>query len=336
MPDEDLLTRLDAILRRTRPGASRVETLEPLPGGVSSLTYLASVRSGERTDWMVVKSAPPGLAPVRNRDVLRQARILRALAAADGVPVPAVLFGDPGDPPVVPPVFAMTFVAGESIEPNLDRDVDGRLPEPDVLAARAHHAAKILARLHQVAPAEVGLDNEPVITATDEVDRWAGALATIDPELMGGSDDSADILRATAPPPVPSSLIHGDFRLGNCLSNGPAVLALIDWEIWARSDPRIDLAWFLLTADSEHHPNALRRAPGMPGPHELLATYRSAGGEATGDIDWFTGLMLYKWVVVSGLIAKNAIKRGDTDGIGARAKHTLPEMFQRARKFIRG
>jgi len=36
---------------------------------------------------IVVKMAPPGLTPVRNRDVLRQARILRALGAAEGVPV---------------------------------------------------------------------------------------------------------------------------------------------------------------------------------------------------------------------------------------------------------
>ena len=39
----------------------------------------------------MIKVAPPGLEPVRNRDVLRQARALRALHPVDGVNVPEVL-----------------------------------------------------------------------------------------------------------------------------------------------------------------------------------------------------------------------------------------------------
>jgi aminoglycoside phosphotransferase (APT) family kinase protein len=78
--------------------ASRdVLALETLPGGASSLTYLG--RCADRP--VVVKVAPSGVRPIAHRDVLRQARIIRSLAATP-VPVPEVLFDDPGDPPDVP------------------------------------------------------------------------------------------------------------------------------------------------------------------------------------------------------------------------------------------
>jgi hypothetical protein len=213
----------------------------------------------------------------------------------------------------------MKFVAGESVEPNIDPDADERLPSPDVLEARAHSAASLLGALHRVQPYDVGLSDEPIVSAAAEVERWATALATVDPGMLGGSDDCAEVLRATVPAPMPSSIIHGDFRLGNCLSEGPGVLAVIDWEIWACSDPRIDLAWFLLTADPDQHPSAIRRAPGMPRPEELLETFLQRAGSVP-ELDWFTGLILYKLAAAKALIAKNAAKRGDPDGSGARGR----------------
>ena len=49
-------------------GVFRATDVAPLTGGASSLTYSARVEGGR----VVVKVAPPGLAPVLNRDVLRQ------------------------------------------------------------------------------------------------------------------------------------------------------------------------------------------------------------------------------------------------------------------------
>ena len=62
--------------------ASRdVSALEPLPGVASSLTYVG--RCADRP--VVVKVAPPGVRPIAHRDVLRQARAIRALAATPPV-----------------------------------------------------------------------------------------------------------------------------------------------------------------------------------------------------------------------------------------------------------
>jgi aminoglycoside phosphotransferase (APT) family kinase protein len=92
------LTDLQLDNLETRLGSAGVADLRPLAGGASSLTF-AGTRGDDR---VVVKVAPPGVAPILHRDVLRQSRILRALGPTE-VPVPEVLWEDPGDPPEVPP-----------------------------------------------------------------------------------------------------------------------------------------------------------------------------------------------------------------------------------------
>src|SRR6185312_12378595 len=112
----ELPGRVRSAARRRWPGAELGE-LDALPGGISSLTYATTLTStGEADRRVVVKVAPPGLEPVRNRDVLRQARVMAALDRAQGVRVPEVLITDEGSPPF----FVMAFVPGEAYEPKWD------------------------------------------------------------------------------------------------------------------------------------------------------------------------------------------------------------------------
>jgi aminoglycoside phosphotransferase (APT) family kinase protein len=329
---------LDGLMARANVAAQRwhrgVELVEPtrLTGGASSITYWARVMNGPSgVDKVVLKWAPPGLEPVRNRDVLRQARCLRSVASLGAV-VPSIYFDDAGAPTEIPPMFAMTFVDGDSCEPNLD--AEPVLPTPADLRTRALSSAHILAALHNLRPDRIGLADEPEVSISDEIDRWAAALKSVPDDFCPGAEELEARLRAKMPAPMASSVIHGDFRLGNMLCVGPDVLAVIDWEIWARSDPRIDLGWYLLNADPEHHPSAKRAAPGMASADELLVEYRSAGGPDVTDMDYFLGLTLYKMSAVVSLIAKNMIKRGDPDGIGASSRESLPRVMEMARQAV--
>jgi aminoglycoside phosphotransferase (APT) family kinase protein len=93
-----------------------VTDVEPLHGGISSLTFSARLRMRRGADARVVlKVAPPGLAPVRNRDVLRQVKVMRCLHGAMGINVAEVLFEDSG----TPPFFVMAYVSG--IEHSISR-----------------------------------------------------------------------------------------------------------------------------------------------------------------------------------------------------------------------
>jgi aminoglycoside phosphotransferase (APT) family kinase protein len=297
----------DVLRRATAAAGEQLTELQPLVGGMASLTYAARAGDGAR---VVVKVAPPGLEPVRNRDVLRQARVLRALAGVADVAVPAVRGTDAGAPPGIPPLFVMDFVEGESYEPR--HTADGPRPPAADVVARAGAAARMLAALHAVSPAALQLD-EPPSTLETEVERWRKALATCD---LGAADRAAGTeahgrLLAAVPAPRGPSVLHGDWRLGNMQCVGSEVRAVIDWEIWSVGDPRLDLAWLRLMSDPAH-PTAA--APGAPtlGPDELLAAYEEAAGAAVPEMAWFDALVRYKQAATSALLVKNAGRRGDT------------------------
>jgi aminoglycoside phosphotransferase (APT) family kinase protein len=317
---------LEELAGRLAPLA--LDDLRPLTGGASSLTYSAvRAADGER---VVVKTAPPGVPPVLNRDVLRQARLLRALHGS-AVPVPDVLWEDTGDPPDVPPLFVMSYVEGASLEPLFDRDGEER---DDVVAERMRNAARAMAALHALDPATLGLADEPVVTLADEVDRWCRSLETVDPELAPGWGGVAAALREHEPPAHPASVVHGDFRLGNLLASGAAVTAVVDWEIWSLADPRVDVGWFLVNADPDTYRRATRYAGALPSIDALTAIYRDALGRDIPGLGWFRALACFKSTATWSLIVKHNRRRtnpdSDIEGVAA----SLPHLLDQARQLL--
>jgi aminoglycoside phosphotransferase (APT) family kinase protein len=313
---------LQALAARLDPVG--VTDVRPLAGGASSLTYAG--RLGERS--VVVKVAPPGVAPVRNRDVLRQVRLLRALAPTP-VPVPEVLWEDAGRPPDVPPLFVMSFVAGESVEPLFDvvgtDAVDGA-----TMAARMLAAARTMALLHRIDLGSAGLGGEPVVSADEEIDRWCRVLQTVDQELVPGWPDVADGLRSSAPVPLAPALVHGDFRLGNLLAEGDRITAVVDWEIWSVGDPRVDLGWFLLNGDPDTYRRRARHAAALPSLAELASAYTEAVGRDAPWLGWFVALASFKSAATWSLIVKHNRRRSSPDGEVEAMVPVLPRLLARA------
>lgn len=324
MPHRDVtaLAGPDSISRRL--AAHGVHDVHPLAGGASSLTY-QGVRAGEP---VVIKVAPAGVEPILHRDVLRQARVLRALAA-EPVPVPSVLWEDPGAPVEVPPLFVMSYVDGSSLEPLFDLDGDGTAA--NVAAERMLDAARVLARLHQVVPARVGLGDEPAGLAVDEIERWSRTLRTVDPALVPGWQDVAEVLRRCAPAASAPAIVHGDFRLGNLLAVGTRVTAVIDWEIWSVGDPRLDLGWFLLNADPDSYRRPTPYVGSMPGRAELVSAYSAELGRQDPDaLDWFVALAAFKSAATWALIVKHNRRRPEPDPLLERMAEELPRLLVRA------
>jgi aminoglycoside phosphotransferase (APT) family kinase protein len=306
-----------------------VDDLRPLPGGASSLTYAGVAGGGDRR--VVVKVAPAGLPPVRNRDVLRQARLLRALGPT-AVPVPEVLWEDPGTPPDVPPLFVMAHVDGVSLEPLFDLDADARTgdDDPAVVAERLTNAARAMTALHTQVPSDLDLGDEPRVGPADEADRWCALLATVDPALAPGWEFVAEALRATEPPALPDAVVHGDFRLGNLLAVGSQVTAVIDWEIWSIGDPRVDVGWFLLNADPTTYDRPTRYVGALPTPTELADEYAATLGTEVPDLAWFEALACFKSVATWALIVKHNRRRADPDPALEAMAGVLPRLLERA------
>ncbi|MGH8997148.1 MAG: phosphotransferase family protein, partial [Acidimicrobiales bacterium] len=219
----------DELQKRLAPIA--VRNIRRLAGGASSLTYAGSMGDGRD---VVVKVAPAGVPPILNRDVLRQARLLRALKETD-VPVPEVLWEDGGDPPGSPPLFVMSHIEGSSLEPLFD--LEGA-EDIATVAERLRSAIRVMASMHRLDPRALGLlDDEPVAGPAEEVDRWSRLLETVDPSIAPDWQDVAAALRGKEPLAPAPAIVHGDFRLGNMLAVGATIAAVIDWEIWSIGDP---------------------------------------------------------------------------------------------------
>jgi aminoglycoside phosphotransferase (APT) family kinase protein len=191
------------------------------------------------------------------------------------------------------------------------------------------HAAGILGSLHRTDPEAVGLGDEPEGTLEAEVQRWVDAFAACDEDLRAGTEGIPERLLETIPVRGRTTLIHGDFRLGNTLSRADHVESVIDWEIWARGDARIDLAWFLMMANPD---SALGRptAEGMPTNAELLSAYEESAGAAVQDLQWFSALVRYKQAAAGAFIIRNARRRGQESGSSSQNQG----LFMSARRLL--
>jgi aminoglycoside phosphotransferase (APT) family kinase protein len=302
--------------RATLAANAPVRDLERLEGGVSSLTFSAYLEDRR----VVIKVAPPGLPPVRNRDVLRQARVLKTLAGAPGVNVPAILVEDAG----TPPFFIMDFVPGESYEPK--KDISDAPPAPDTVRKRALACAEMLARLQQAPPPE----GEPEISLPEELDRWERLYATVPEELHHGQRELYERLAATLPASVSPTILHGDYRIGNMQFDGERLAAIIDWEIWSLGDPRTDLAWLLTWLDpvqrfyERRSDGDERAAGGLPTRAEMLAAY----GDEPPDMPWFEAYCRYKMASTTAVLVKQSRRRETPDPhleVAATTLHALVE-----------
>lgn len=317
---------LDELRERLAPIDARDVTR--LAGGASSLTFAATVLGGERA---VVKVAPPGVPPTLNRDVLRQAMVLRALRGAP-VDVPDVIWEDAGSPPDVPPLFVMSFVAGTSFEPLFDDE--GHDDEAPVVAERELDAARVLAQLHSVDPASIGLGEEPVVPLDAEIDRWRNLLATVDRAQVPGWEEVAATLEATMPTPARPTVVHGDFRLGNLLAVGGTITTVIDWEIWSVGDPRIDLGWFLANADPTTYRRDTRYSHVLPSPEAVLDVYEDVSSRPSEEIAWFRALACFKSTATWSSIVKHNRRRDEPDANLEAMAAVLPDLLEQARRWL--
>jgi streptomycin 6-kinase len=313
LTDEAMLSeRVREALRDLHPG-SHIGDLRTLPGGHSGLTY--EVAAGEH--HYVVKAVPANQRPVGRNDVLRQAEVLRALAATE-VPVPRVV----ASADLHPAWFAMTKASGEGVEPALDNHV----LSDDVVRDRMINLTDIIRQLHSVDVTALDLTPQPSMGVVGELERWTRTLEAVPGELQAGGEELVRRLNKDVPDDGDRVLVHGDLRLGNVLCQGLDITAVIDWEIWGIGDPRIDLAWFLLFSDPANFPGVGRPVPGLPSEDELVRRY--TGGGEPPDMGWFRALGRLKMAAIMGHNVKRHREGKHIDPTQERLPPTIAAMIR--------
>lgn len=275
-------------------GAGEIEAQE-LGDGHSNLTFL--LRRGDRQ--LVLRRPPRGDLGASANDVLRESRILSALANTP-VPVPEVL-ARCDDPDLIgSPFFVMSYVAGAPINDELPAELD----TPNASEAIAEQTVTALADLHAVDLEKSGLEafGRPSGYLERQLRRFGSLLETNATRPLPELETVGDWLAINLPESRRTTFVHGDFRLGNLLFAGPLrVAAVLDWEMATVGDPLADLGY--LTAmwpgpDDDENPmfalSRLTRRPGFPGRAELARLHEASSGEAVEHLAWYQVLAIWK------------------------------------------
>lgn len=283
-------------------------SLRPISGGQSNPTYFLD--SGRRQ--LVLRRRPDGALLPSAHAVDREYRVQKALHGC-GVAVPEMLLysEDPG--PVGTPFYVMERVAGRVLH-------DNRLPEIARDERRGYFTAlaQMLAAIHQVDVKAAGLGDfgRPGAFASRQIARWTRQWALSEPEPSRDINHLATWLPQHLPEDDRTTLVHGDFRLGNVMfaENSPQIVAVLDWELSTLGHPMADLAhacvytWFMAPQDYGRGLRGLdANVLGLPKMDEFTKTYFQARGVA-GRLDRF-------WLVLA--LYRNAVI---FEGIAARAR----------------
>ncbi len=270
----------------------------PIGEGHSNVTYLIGREHGEP---VVLRRPPRPPLPPSAHDVLREARLLRALQDTP-VRAPRVLAVCDDERLIGCPFYVMEHVEGEVIV----SEVPGALDTPDERARIGRELIDALVEIHAVDWRAVGLEGfgrpsgylerqlrrfgslwelnkTREIAAVERVRDW---LAANSPERADATSSSERAGAASASPRggQAATIVHGDYRLGNTMfaANAPArLVAVFDWEMATIGDPLADVGYMCMfwteAGDPEdglrEHLGRVTRQPGFPTRAELIARY---------------------------------------------------------------
>jgi aminoglycoside phosphotransferase (APT) family kinase protein len=241
-------------------------------------------------------------------DMGREHRIISALAATDVPVAPAV--GLCTDESVNgAPFYVMGFVDGLVV-----RDVAAaeRLSEEQRRTA-AESLVDVMAEIHAVDTDAVGLGElgrkEGYIER--QLRRWYKQFLDSKTREVPALESVYEKLRAEVPEQGPATIVHGDYRLDNCLvGDDGRIAAVLDWEICTLGDPLADVGLLMVYwTDPEDESAALLTAPtalpGFPRRAELLERYGERSGRDLSAIDYYTAFGYWKLAcIVEGVYAR--------------------------------
>ncbi len=272
-------------LPRARTGSRRPEelTAEPIGDGHSNVTFALST-------GVVLRRPPRGPLPPSAHDVLREARLLRALEPTD-VRTPKILAVCDDESVIGAPFYVMELVDGEvitdSVPAALDHDGQRRRIADELVDG--------LVELHDADWQRLGLEGfgKPTGYLERQLRRFHGLWEHNRTRDLAEVAQVGSWLAEHLPQSPPATIVHGDYRLGNTIYGrvAPArLVAILDWEMATIGDPLADVGYLMthwvqpddpagFVHAASGHPGTRVPDPGGAG-RPLRGTFRPVGRTA--------------------------------------------------------
>jgi len=308
------LPALEAFFARTVPGFQGALSAEMLEGGRSNLTY---VLTDGRTRWVLRRPPLGGLTPSAH-DMGREYRVVAALRDSDVPVARAVALADAD-------VIGVPFAVVEHVDGVVIRTTEQLHARPRADIERcAHGLVDVLARLHAVDPAEVGLGDfgRPTGYLARQVRRWYDQWERVRTRPLPDIDALHGRLAEACPEESGASIVHGDYRIDNVILDGAdpgTARAVVDWEMATLGDPLADLGLHLVYSDPVFAPvlagGAASTSDRLPPVDDLAQRYATVSGRDLSRLGFHLALGYFKIAVIAeGIHARHL--RGLTRGSG--------------------
>ncbi len=288
--------------------------------GQSNPTYGIRTKAGN----YALRRKPPGVLLKSAHAVDREFRVQSALAETD-VPVARMHAFCEDDSVIGSAFYIMEWVDGRTFN---DPAMSGL--EPALRRAIVDDMCCVLAAVHSVDLEATGLaDFGPRGDYyRRQIDRWTKQYRASETEMIPDMDDLIAWLDRNVPEDDGRvSLVHGDYRLDNLLiaPDGPAILAVLDWELSTLGHPFADLAavimqWSRPPGEFTRGLGGVdRKVLGLPEDQEFIDTYCSRMG--LGGIDRFGFYLAFSFFRMGAIL--QGVRRRALDGNASNPERAL-------------
>jgi len=257
---------------------------------------------------LVARIAPQTYTVFLEANFETQFRVMEALAEHTDVPVPRMLWFEPDPSWFGSPFWIMARVDGIAPADAPHYSIEGWLRDasPDEQAAVWWNGIAALAAVHGLDWRALGLDRlddpergEPALE--QQLTYYAESLAWAEQGTPhAGARAALEWLQAHRPASSSESvtITWGDARLANQMFRDGEVVAVLDWEMVALGDPRIDLGWWLFCDEVLTRSAGQERLPGFPSQEETVARWEELTGRDGSELHWFLVFAGLRFTVV--------------------------------------
>ena len=293
------------------PGVQPPLEFTLIAGGHSNLTFGVTDAAGST---YVLRRPPLGHVLATAHDMSREHRIISALGPTD-VPVAPALGLCTDDSVNGAPFYVMAFVDGHVL-----RDAATATEVLDEAGRRAagHSVVDVLASIHAVDVDAVGLGDlgKREGYSARQLKRWYSqfqASNELTKRPVPLVHEVHDRLAAAIPEQQGTTVVHGDYRLDNCMvGDDGRIVAVLDWEICTLGDPLADMGllhvyWTEAGDATAALMGAPTTAPGFPTRAELIDRYADASGRDLSHLDFYVAFGYWKLAcILEGVYSRYA------------------------------